>query len=190
MNTQILNFKKLEVVGATKEEALANAPFQIMGDATQAYKLWEKKQTGLITDDMKKTFMLNYLEKKSKNIEGVGFSITVESAVADTRERPYTFHDVKNEEGTRKWKQVYDLYENVGTSAKPVKGKYLGEAETTKTVSKNTGKKLYTEQDFKGNIVCYVSRKCVKGEPIAWTAEYTPSKSTKPGKYIVFGIEK
>lgn len=190
MSTQILNFKKLEVVGATKEEALANAPFEIMGDATQAYKLWTKKQDGAITEDMKKQFMINYLKNHSKNIAGVGFSITVEPAVADTRQRPYTFHDVSNKEGARAWKQVYDIYENKGTVEKPIKGKYLGQADTTKTVSKNVGKELYTMDGFKGNMVCYVAKKCVKGEPIAWTAEYTPSKSAKVGTYIVFGIER
>lgn len=190
MNTQILNFKKLELVGATKEEALANAPFEIIGDATQAYKLWEKKQTGVITDDMKKHFMLNYLEKKTKNVEGIGFSITVESAVVDTRERPYTFTDVKNEKGTRKWKKVYDIYENVGTEKNPVKGKFLAQADTTKSVSKKVGKEFYTTNDFKGNMVCYVSHACVEGEPVAWTAKYTPSSGTKSGKYIAFGIER
>ena len=42
--TQIMNFKRMEVTGATKDEALAKAPFDIMGDATQAYKIWKKKQ--------------------------------------------------------------------------------------------------------------------------------------------------
>ena len=44
METKVINFKKLEVTGATKEEALAKAPFQIIGDATQAFKNWKKKQ--------------------------------------------------------------------------------------------------------------------------------------------------
>ena len=35
--TQIMNFKRMEVTGATKDEALAKAPFDIMGDAIQAY---------------------------------------------------------------------------------------------------------------------------------------------------------
>ena len=40
--TQIMNFKRMEVTGATKEEALAKAPFDIMGDATQAYKMFQE----------------------------------------------------------------------------------------------------------------------------------------------------
>ena len=50
MTQQYLNFKKLEVVGATKEEALAKAPFHIMKDATQKFKNWKKAQTQGITD--------------------------------------------------------------------------------------------------------------------------------------------
>ena len=100
--TQIMNFKRMEVNGATKEEALAKAPFDIMGDATQAYKIWRKKQVNGVTDADKKEFMLEYLAKKSKNCAGVGFSITIESAVADTRERPYKIEDVKNDKGELK----------------------------------------------------------------------------------------
>ena len=75
--TQIMNFKRMEVNGATKEEALAKAPFDIMGDATQAYKIWRKKQVNGVTDSDKKQFMLDYLSKKSKNCAGVGFSLTL-----------------------------------------------------------------------------------------------------------------
>ena len=40
---KIMNFKRMEVTGTTKEEALANAPFGIQGDATQAYRNARKK---------------------------------------------------------------------------------------------------------------------------------------------------
>ena len=103
MSTQVMNFKRMEVTGTTKQEALDKAPFKIMGDATQAYKKWLKKQVNGVTDADKKQFMLDYLASKSKNIPGVGFAITIESAVADSRERPYTITDVKNEKGARKY---------------------------------------------------------------------------------------
>ena len=44
-----VNFQKLEVSGSTKAEALENAPFGIMGDATQAYKNWRAKQSVVST---------------------------------------------------------------------------------------------------------------------------------------------
>lgn len=60
-----LNFKTLEVTGATKQEALNNAPFKVLYDATQAYKNWmeKQKQEGTtVTEAMKKNFYVEYLE--------------------------------------------------------------------------------------------------------------------------------
>ena len=170
--TQIMNFKRMEVNGATKEEALAKAPFDIMGDATQAYKIWRKKQ-----------FMLDYLSKKSKNCAGVGFSLTLESAVADTRERPYRIDDVKNEKGTRKYKTVYQIIDRAT-------GAVLAETSETKAKAKEIAKNLYTEKGFKGNLICTYTKQVLDGEPTAFTVEYTPSKSSRVGSYLVFGIER
>jgi len=183
MSTQIMNFKRLEVTGATKEEALAKAPFDIMGDATQAYKIWKKKQVNGVTDADKKQFMLDYIAKKSKNVTGVGFSITVESAVADTRERPYTIEDVKNEKGARKYKTIYSLIDKET-------GSEIAHTDETKAKAKEIAKKLYTDKNYKGNLICTYTKQVVEGEPVAFTATYTPSKSTKVGVYEVFGIER
>lgn len=181
--TQIMNFKRMEVNGATREEALAKAPFDIMGDATQAYKIWRKKQVNGVTDSDKKQFMLDYLSKKSKNCAGVGFSITLESAVADTRERPYRIDDVKNEKGTRKYKTVYQIIDRAT-------GAVLAETSETKAKAKEIAKALYTEKGFKGNLICTYTKQVLDGEPTAFTAEYTPSKSSRIGSYLVFGIER
>ncbi len=180
---QMMNFKRMEVTGATKEEALEKAPFSIMGDATQAYKIWKKNQTGGVTDADKKQFMLDYLAKKSKNVEGVGFSITVESAVADTRERPYNIQDVKNEQGARKYKTTYQLIDKAT-------GAVLAECDKTKARAKEIGKNLYINKGFKGSLICKYSKRVETGEPIAFTMDYAPSKSSRVGTYIVFGIEK
>lgn len=181
--TQIMNFKRMEVNGATREEALAKAPFDIMGDATQAYKIWRKKQVNGVTDSDKKQFMLDYLSKKSKNCAGVGFSITLESAVADTRERPYRIDDVKNEKGTRKYKTVYQIIDRAT-------GTVLAETSETKAKAKEIAKALYTEKGFKGNLICTYTKQVLDGEPTAFTVEYAPSKSSRIGSYLVFGIER
>ena len=172
---QFLNFKVMEVTGATKEEALNKAPFDIMGDATQAYKLWKKKQVNGVTEADKKMFMLDYLNKKSKNVTGVGFAITLESAVADTRERPYRIDDVKNELGARKYKTIYQLVDKAT-------GKVLAQVDGTKAKAK--------EMDYKGILVCTYTKQVVDGQPTAFTATYTPSKSSRVGSYLVFGIER
>ena len=181
--TQFLNFKVMEVTGATKEEALNKAPFDIMGDATQAYKLWKKKQVNGVTEADKKMFMLDYLNKKSKNVTGVGFAITLESAVADTRERPYRIDDVKNELGARKYKTIYQFVDKAT-------GKVLAQVDGTKAKAKKLVKSLYTDKDYKGNLVCNYTKQVVGGQPIAFTATYTPSKSSRVGSYLVFGIER
>ena len=180
--TQIMNFKRMEVNGATKEEALAKAPFDIMGDATQAYKIWRKKQVNGVTDADKKEFMLEYLAKKSKNCAGVGFSITIESAVADTRERPYKIEDVKNDKGARKYKTIYQIIDKAT-------GAVIAQTDETKAKAKEIAKALYTDHGFKGDLICTYTKQVVDGEPIAFTATYTPSKSSRVGTYLVFGIE-
>lgn len=183
---QILNFRKMEVVGASKEEAFANAPFSIMGDATQAYNLWKKKQVNGVTEAAKKQFYMEYLEKKSKNVPGVGFAITLESAVKDTRERPWAFKEHKTD-GSRKYKTIFQIYENLGTDEKPVKGKLLAEADCTKAKSKNLGKELI-EKGYHGKFVCYYTKQVIEGSAIAWTGGYSPSANAKPGSWVVFGI--
>ena len=176
-----MNFKRMEVNGATKEEALAKAPFGIIGDATQAYKIWKKKQVNGVTEADKKQFMLDYLAKKSKNVEGAGFSITLESAVADTRERPYSIHSKKNESGARKYKTTYQLIDKST-------GSVIAETNETKAKAKELAKELYTDKGFKGKTKCRYTKQVVDGEPIAFTTEYTPSKNSRVGSYICFGI--
>lgn len=181
--TQIMNFKRMEVTGATKKEALAKAPFEIMGDATQAFKMFKKKQINGITDADIKQFMLDYLAKKSKNVAGIGFVITEEAAVADTRERPYRIEDNKNEQGARGYKTIYQLIDDAT-------GSVLAETDETKAKAKELAKALYTEKGFKGSLTCRYTKQVVKGEPVAFRASYTPSKSSRVGTYLVFGIER
>lgn len=181
--TQFMNFKQMEVNGATKDEALAKAPFDIMGDATQAFKSWKKKQVNGVTEADKKQFMLDYLAKKSKNVAGVGFSITIESAVADSRERPYSIHSKKNESGARKYKTTYQLIDKAT-------GSVIAETNETKAKAKELAKDLYVNKGYKGDLVCTYTKQVVDGEPVAFEAEYTPSKSARVGSYLVFGVER
>ena len=155
MDTKIMNFKMLEVCGATKSEALEKAPFYIMGDATQKFKNWKSKQTEGITEAAIKEFCLEYLAKNSKNVPGAGFSITVDAAVADTRERPYKILDVKNEKGKRKYVTTYQLIDKAT-------GKVLVETKETKAKAKELAKKLYASGQFKGTIVCTYTKQVLE----------------------------
>ena len=179
----ILNFKKQELVAENKEAAKAQMEetlFHYSGDATQAYKNWKDKQTNGVTERGVKEFMLDYLAKKSKNCPGSGYLITVEPAVSDTRERPYNIKDVKNEEGKRKYKKTYQLIDDAT-------GVVLGEVQTNKADAKNLAKEII-KNGFKGKMSCKLAHKVVEGQEVVFTAEYAPSKNTKNGTYIAFGI--
>lgn len=181
MEATILNFKVLEVTGETKKEAWANAPFEVIGDATQAFKNWKAKQNGEITKAMLNDFYLNYLQNKVKCAAGVGFAITKVSAVSDSRERPYQITNVKGE-GKRKMKRTYSIIEKAT-------GKILAAVQTTQADAKKKMQDLYKDGTLKGDAYCKISQEVVEGEPIAFTAKYTPSKSSHKGEYIVFGVE-
>jgi hypothetical protein len=179
-----MSFRKMEIVGTSKEQAIndANLGFIINGDATQAYKLWLNKRSGAITDKDLKQFMLDYLEKKVKCAPGIGFSITLDSAVADTRSNPWTIVDVKNEKGKRKFKKVYRLIDDATNEI-------LGVNDETKAAAKELAKEIIAN-GFHGKLTCKIGKDvCEDSEPIAFTAEYTPSKSAKSGRWIVFGNE-
>ena len=184
MSTTILNFKKVEVVAASREEAVAqveNQYFHVNGDATQAFKNWKSKQTGGVTDRAIKEFMLDYLAKKGKNCPGAGYMITVDAAVGDTRERPYRIENVLNE-GKRKWKTTYVA---VDTET----GATIGKWDTNKANALNAIKEMYKTGEFKGNFELQKVKEVIEGQPVVAKGFYTPSKNTKNGTWIAFGIE-
>ena len=178
MNT--VNFKRLEVSAFTKQEAIEKVAdnFQIIKDATQAWKNAGKP----ITEQALKTFCADYLQKHTKFATGIGCSITMEAGTPDSRERPYTMKDIKNEKGKRHYKTGYQLLDKAT-------GKVLGVNFETKTKAKELAKKLYTDKDFKGDIYCKYIKEVTEGEVGAFEVAYTPSKSSKLGKYFCFGVE-
>ena len=185
MSTTILNFKKVEVVAESKEvakEKIEEQYFHIQGDATQAYKNFCDKQGGALTDHVLKAFMLDYLAKKSKNCPGAGFMITLDSAVKDSRERPYKIEDVKNEQGKRKTKRFYKW---IDRESKTV----ICQVDTNKTDAKNAIKELDKSGEYKGHADLVITYDVVEGQAIVATADYTPSINTKNGKWLAFGIE-
>lgn len=172
------NFKRVEVKGFTKQEAIAQAPFQVIRDATQA---WKTAGSPVMEKNLKE-FCADYLSKHTKYATGIGCSITFEAGSADTRERPYTVKDIKNEQGKRKYKTGYQGID-------PSTGKVLFTNFETKTKAKEEAKSLYVKKGYKGDIFCKYIKDVVEGEIGAFEVKYTPSKSAKQGTYICFGIE-
>ena len=184
MSMQILNFKKVELVAESKEAAkvmMEEQYFHYQGDATQAFKNWKDEQS-TVTERSIKEFMLDYLNKKGKNCPGAGYMITLESAITDSRERPYKIEDVKNEDGKRKWKKQYQW---IDKATKTV----VCSVDTNKADAKNAIKELYKTGEYKGDAELWVKKEVTEGQPVVATAKYTPSKNTKNGRYLIFGIE-
>lgn len=173
-----VNFKTVETKGFTRSEAIEQAPFQVIKDATQAWKNAGKP----ITDKALKEFCGEYLKKHTKMAAGIGCSITFEPGSADTRERPYKVTDIKNEQGKRKYKTGYQ-------GINPATGEILFTNFETKAKAKEVAKKLYTEQGYRGDIHCKYIKAVVEGETGAFNLTYTPSKNAATGTYICFGNE-
>jgi hypothetical protein len=184
MSTQILNFKKTEVVAESKNAAIAQVEetlFHVNGDATQAYKNWLEKQNGAVTERAVKEFMLDYLSKKTKNCPNAGFIICVDAAVADTRERPYRIENVKGE-GKRKYKTTY-------VAVDVESGATIMKCDTNKADALNMMKELYKTGEYKGNFELHKVKEVIEGQAVVAKGFYTPSKNAKKGRWIAFGIE-
>ena len=184
MSTQIVNFKSIKVSATNLEEAIASVAdrFHVCGNATQSFKNAKAKHTGAWTDRDEKTWMLDYCEAKNRACPGTGFYIVVESAVADSRERPYKFETIKNE-GKRECKKTYTWVDKE-TNTPIVK------VRTNLTDAQNTLKKMYKDGTYKGDANCVISKEYVVGNAVVATAKYVPSKSARKGTWIFFGIEK
>ena len=172
-------FKKIELSGYTKQEALENSPLSIIRDATQAWK----KEGSPISEGALNDFCKDYLKKHTKFAPGVGCSITMIPGSPDTRERPYEWSNVVNEKGGRKWKTFIELID-------PETNTVLGAIDGTKGDAVKLAKSLYTKKGYKGSVIAKYVKKPVEGEPVAFKVKYAPSKSSKVGKYFVFGVER
>lgn len=174
-------FVKFEVAGETKDKALSTVEtLAIGGDATQAFKNWQKKIGANYTERDVKEFMSEYLAKKG-NRPGIGYVITKVSAVESTRERPWKINNVKNEQGRRQMSRVYTLIDNLGNVLTKVSGNKKVAEEKVKDLIKK-GLKIGGK--------CEIEYVISKGEKTAFTWDYVPSKNSRMGEYTVFGLEK
>lgn len=182
METKFLNFERLEVTGTTKEEAFSKAPFTIVRDVTPSFNAWKDSKTDGITDNDIKAFLVEKLAEHTKNAPGLGISITYQSAVSDTRKRPYTYKDIKNEQGKRSFKTFYQWKDKKTNQV-------VLSVDTTKADAAAKAKELIKDGKLRGSYYLTVVKEVVKGEPILAEIEYTPSSSSKVGRYLVAGIK-
>lgn len=198
-----VNFRKLELTGFSKQEMIDQAPFNLTlpgADCTQALRNYKKARVGQAwTDADMKAFMAEQLEKKTRNSAGNGCYVVIDSPVADTRERPYKFEDVKRE-GATDYVSVYQVI-NEETNAvlaetTPKRVKKVNEegverevwTGNTKADAKELVRSLY-DGGLKANVRVERAKKPFGTNPVAFRAKYTPSKNTKVGRILVWGIE-
>ena len=176
MNSNVF-FKKTEVIGTTKDEAIRNAqPLNLRVDATQAYKKWAKENA--TNEDNVKEWMKEYLKKKKFTMPNDGAYIVIQSAVTDSRERPYKVEKPKYENRTHSPEKFYVLRDKTGN-----------EVGRTKTSKDADAKAKEFVIDFKEDVTINYEWVAKEKNSLYATVKYTPSKGTQPCKLLVFGYQ-
>ena len=171
-------FRKFEVIGTTKDEAMRNAqPLNLRVDATQSYKKWAKDNVE--NEDNVKDWMKDYLKKKKFTMPNDGAYIVLQSAVTDSRERPYKIETVKYDAKTHTAEHFYVLRDEAGNE--------VGR-EKTKKAAEQAIREYIT--DFKENVYGYHEWAPKEKNSLVLKGIYTPSKGTQPCKLLVFGYQK
>lgn len=164
----------------------------LKGDATTWYNKEERPIGAYLA-----AAATDYVERKVKGAAGIGFSITVESGVADTRERPYKVTNITTK-GARVWKTVYQGF--VGADEVTGLGGTLVLSKDTKGDAEEAAKEYTTKN--KVDVVVRLGKEVTgskvkdgdKVKPgaaqnVAMIVKYTPSVNTVEGDYIFFGYE-
>jgi hypothetical protein len=167
-------FRKFEVIGDTKDAAMKESGLNLRVDATQAYKKWAKENA--VTEDGQKEWMKDYLKKKKFTMPNDGAYIVLQSAVTDTRERPYKVEKPKYDARTHSPEKFYILRDKTGNE--------IGRAKTSKEAEQKA-KEFVT--DFKEDITINIEWVAKEKNSLYAKVAYTPSKGTQKAKLLVFG---
>ena len=167
-------FKKFETIGNTKDAAIKESGLNLRVDATQAYKKWAKEN--VTNEDNVKEWMKEYLKKKKFTMPNDGAYIVLQSAVADTRERPYKVEKPKYDARTHSPEKFYVLRDTTGHE--------VGREKTSKAAEQKA-KEFIT--DFKEDVTINYEWVSKEKNSLYATVKYVPSKGTQPCKLLVFG---
>ena len=170
-------FTKFETIGQTKDEAMENSNLNLRVDATQAYKKWAKEN--VTNEDNVKEWMVEYLKKKKFNMPNDGAYIVLQSAVLDSRERPYKVEKPKYEARTHTPVRVYvgraqDTNEEIFT-------------EKTSKAAEQAAKEWVIENKVGVDLV--IETRMKEKNSLYAKVNYVPSKGTQPCKLLVFGYK-
>lgn len=177
MNTTTV-FKKFEVIGTTKDEAIKNAqPLNLRVDATQAYKKWAKENT--TNEDDVREWMKDYLKKKKFTMPNDGAYIVLQSAVLDSRERPYKVNKPKYDARTHTPERFY-----VGRTQNTNEELFT---EKTSKAAEQAAKEWVTENHVGVNL--FIETRLKEKNSLYASVDYVPSKGTQACKLLVFGYQ-
>ena len=177
MNTN-MQFKKFEVIGVTKDEAIKQAaPMNLMVDATQAYKKFTKENA--VSEDSLREWLKDYLRKKKYDKPNMGAYIVLQSPVADTRERPYKVEKVKYDKRTHTPEKFYiGRTQDTGTEIFQEKTSKAAEQAAKEFIQEeHVGVDIFIEARYKEKNALYAK------------VNYTPSKGSQKCKLMVFGYK-
>jgi hypothetical protein len=170
-------FSKFEVIGQTKDEAMKNAqPLNLRVDATQAYKKWAKENVE--NEDNVKEWMKDYLNKKKFNMPNDGAYVVLQSAVLDSRERPYQVEKVKHEARTHSPEKFYIIRDMAGNE--------VGREKTSKAAEQAAKEYII---DYKESVTINIEWRAKEKNALYAKVNYKPSKGTQPCKLLVFGYK-
>ena len=172
---QTTYFKKFETIGTTKDAAIKESGLNLRVDATQAYKKWAKENA--VTEDSQKEWMKDYLKKKKFTMPNDGAYIVLQSAVADTRERPYKVNKPKYDARTHTPERFY-----VGRAQDTNEELFT---EKTSKAAEQAAKEWVTENHVGVNLV--IETRLKEKNALYASVDYVPSKGSQPCKLLVFG---
>ena len=171
-------FRKFEVIGTTKDEAIKNAaPLNLRVDATQAYKKWAK-ENATNEDNVVKEWMKDYLKKKKFTMPNDGAYVVLQTAVLDSRERPYKVEKPKYDARTHSPEKFYVLRDATNHE--------VGREKTSKAAEQAA--KEYVA-DYKEDVTINYEWVSKEKNSLYATVKYTPSKGSQPCKLLVFGYQ-
>jgi len=173
---QLTVFKKFETIGVSKDEAMKNSNLNLRVDATQAYKKWAKENA--TNEDNVREWMKDYLKKKKFTMPNDGAYIVLQSAVADSRERPYKIEKPKYDARTHSPEKYYILRDATGNE--------VGREKTSKA-AEQAAKEFVA--DYKEDVTINYEWVSKEKNSLYATVKYTPSKGAQPYKIIAFGYK-
>jgi hypothetical protein len=168
-------FKKFEVIGTTKDAAIKESNLNLRVDATQAYKKWAKENP--TNEDNVKEWMKDYLKKKKLTMPNDGAYIVLQSAVLDSRERPYKVNKIKYDARTHTPIKVY-----VGRAQDTNEELFT---EKTAKAAEQAAKEWVIDNHVGVNLV--IETRLKEKNSLYGSVDYVPSKGTQPCKILVFG---